>query len=113
METTFLNQNVFVFFHLKSGGLPHPKGMIAEKLPDWLLKYTEKISDLGAFAGKSANHVLVNEYRPEEGIMVQHTLIIIIINVVSLNTLTTILISQYSHHNNHTHNTHTRSTHIT
>ncbi|XP_034156367.2 alpha-ketoglutarate-dependent dioxygenase alkB homolog 6 [Pangasianodon hypophthalmus] len=51
------------------GGLPHPKGMIAEKLPDWLLSYTEKISGLGAFAGKSANHVLVNEYRPEEGIM--------------------------------------------
>ncbi|KAF5889229.1 alpha-ketoglutarate-dependent dioxygenase alkB 6, partial [Clarias magur] len=51
------------------GGLPHPKGMIAEKLPDWLLRYTEKVSGLGAFAGKSANHVLVNEYRPEEGIM--------------------------------------------
>ncbi|XP_062844901.1 alpha-ketoglutarate-dependent dioxygenase alkB homolog 6 [Trichomycterus rosablanca] len=51
------------------GGLPHPKGMISEKLPDWLLTYTEKISALGAFAGKSANHVLVNEYKPEEGIM--------------------------------------------
>ncbi|KAL6463185.1 hypothetical protein MHYP_G00275760 [Metynnis hypsauchen] len=51
------------------GGLPHPKGMLAEKLPDWLLKYTEKISALGAFAGKTANHVLVNEYKPEEGIM--------------------------------------------
>ncbi|XP_036436023.1 alpha-ketoglutarate-dependent dioxygenase alkB homolog 6 isoform X3 [Colossoma macropomum] len=43
--------------------------MLAEKLPDWLLKYTEKISALGAFAGKTANHVLVNEYKPEEGIM--------------------------------------------
>ncbi|XP_076847116.1 putative RNA/DNA demethylase ALKBH6 [Brachyhypopomus gauderio] len=51
------------------GGLPQPKGMIAEKLPDWLLTYTEKVSALGAFAGKTANHVLVNEYRPEEGIM--------------------------------------------
>ncbi|XP_066516388.1 alpha-ketoglutarate-dependent dioxygenase alkB homolog 6 [Hoplias malabaricus] len=51
------------------GGLPHPKGMLAEKLPDWLFSYTEKISVLGAFAGKSANHVLVNEYKPEEGIM--------------------------------------------
>lgn len=51
------------------GGLPNPKGMLAEKLPDWLLKYTEKISSLGAFAGKTANHVLVNEYRPGEGIM--------------------------------------------
>ncbi|RXN28727.1 alpha-ketoglutarate-dependent dioxygenase alkB -like protein [Labeo rohita] len=51
------------------GGLPNPKGMLAEKLPDWLLKYTEKISALGAFAGKTANHVLVNEYKPGEGIM--------------------------------------------
>lgn len=55
---------------LHSGGLPHPKGMLAEKLPDWLLKYTNKISSLGAFAGKAANHVLVNEYKPGEGIMV-------------------------------------------
>uniref|UniRef100_A0A8B9H176 RNA-binding protein Nova-1-like n=1 Tax=Astyanax mexicanus TaxID=7994 RepID=A0A8B9H176_ASTMX len=51
------------------GGLPHPKGMLAEKLPDWLLTYSQKISALGAFAGKAANHVLVNEYKPEEGIM--------------------------------------------
>lgn len=51
------------------GGLPNPKGMLAEKLPDWLLTYTEKISKLGAFSGKTANHVLINEYRPGEGIM--------------------------------------------
>ncbi|XP_051551491.1 alpha-ketoglutarate-dependent dioxygenase alkB homolog 6-like [Myxocyprinus asiaticus] len=51
-----------------SGGLPNPKGMLAEKLPEWL-KYTEKISALGAFAGKTANQVLVNEYKPGEGIM--------------------------------------------
>ncbi|KAL2094184.1 hypothetical protein ACEWY4_008903 [Coilia grayii] len=51
------------------GGLPHPKGMLAEKLPDWLLKYTNRISALGAFAGKAANHVLVNEYKPGQGIM--------------------------------------------
>ncbi|KAJ8266059.1 hypothetical protein GJAV_G00125440 [Gymnothorax javanicus] len=51
------------------GGLPHPKGMLAEKLPDWLQTYAEKISALGIFAGKTANHVLVNEYNPGEGIM--------------------------------------------
>ncbi|KAG7484007.1 hypothetical protein MATL_G00044260 [Megalops atlanticus] len=51
------------------GGLPHPKGMLVEKLPDWLLHYAKKISDLGVFAGKTANHVLVNEYNPGEGIM--------------------------------------------
>ncbi|KAM9364169.1 alpha-ketoglutarate-dependent dioxygenase alkB homolog 6 [Pholidichthys leucotaenia] len=51
------------------GGLPHPKGMLVEKIPDWLHTYCEKISSLGAFGGKTANHVLVNEYKPGEGIM--------------------------------------------
>lgn len=51
------------------GGLPHPKGMLVEKMPDWLQTYCEKISALGAFSGKAANHVLVNEYKPGEGIM--------------------------------------------
>lgn len=51
------------------GGLPHHKGMVAERIPDWLLKHCHKISSLGAFGGKTANHVLVNEYKPGEGIM--------------------------------------------
>ncbi|CAN9497963.1 unnamed protein product [Ophioblennius macclurei] len=51
------------------GGLPYPKGMVAERIPDWLLKHCEKISSLGAFCGKSANHILVNEYKQGEGIM--------------------------------------------
>lgn len=51
------------------GGLPHPKGMLAEQMPDWLQKYCEKISSLGAFSGKIANHVLVNEYKSGQGIM--------------------------------------------
>ncbi|KAJ3592168.1 hypothetical protein NHX12_007746 [Muraenolepis orangiensis] len=51
------------------GGLPHPKGMLAEKMPDWLQKYCDRISSLNAFSGKMANHVLVNEYKPGEGIM--------------------------------------------
>lgn len=51
------------------GGLPHPKGMVAERIPDWLLKHCEKISSLGAFCGKTANHILVNEYKQGEGIM--------------------------------------------
>lgn len=51
--------------------------MLAEKLPDWLLKYTNRISDLGAFNGKAANHVLVNEYKPGEGIMVNTVLILL------------------------------------
>lgn len=68
--------SLLMFLCVRSGGLPHPKGMIAEKLPDWLVSYTEKISGLGAFGGKRANHVLVNEYKPKEGIMVHHTLIL-------------------------------------
>ncbi|KAK7938323.1 hypothetical protein WMY93_001649 [Mugilogobius chulae] len=51
------------------GGLPHPKGMIAEKIPEWLQTYCDKISSLGAFSGKTANHILVNEYKSGEGIM--------------------------------------------
>ncbi|XP_062309932.1 alpha-ketoglutarate-dependent dioxygenase alkB homolog 6 isoform X1 [Osmerus eperlanus] len=51
------------------GGKPHLKGMLSETLPDWLLSYCDRISSLGAFSGKSANHVLVNEYKPGEGIM--------------------------------------------
>uniref|UniRef100_M3ZUL4 Adenosine deaminase tRNA specific 3 n=1 Tax=Xiphophorus maculatus TaxID=8083 RepID=M3ZUL4_XIPMA len=51
------------------GGLPHPKGMLAETLPDWLQSCCEKVSSLGVFGGKTANHVLVNEYKPGEGIM--------------------------------------------
>ncbi|KAM6934928.1 putative inactive tRNA-specific adenosine deaminase-like protein 3 isoform 2-T2 [Xenentodon cancila] len=79
-EESFLLQNVYKAPKTKWtqllgrrlqnwGGLPHPKGMLAEKIPDWLQTYCEKISSLGAFSGKAANHVLVNEYKEGEGIM--------------------------------------------
>ncbi|RUS80554.1 hypothetical protein EGW08_011694 [Elysia chlorotica] len=51
------------------GGLPHPKGMVAETLPEWLQTYINKLSQLKLFEGKSPNHVLVNEYLPGQGIM--------------------------------------------
>ncbi|GFO41767.1 alpha-ketoglutarate-dependent dioxygenase alkb homolog 6 [Plakobranchus ocellatus] len=51
------------------GGLPHPKGMVAETLPEWLQRYTEKLSQLNLFEGRAPNHVLVNEYLPGQGIM--------------------------------------------
>nr|XP_008122601.1 PREDICTED: alpha-ketoglutarate-dependent dioxygenase alkB homolog 6 [Anolis carolinensis] len=51
------------------GGLPHPKGMVPEALPTWLQTYADRVSALRVFGGKPANHVLVNEYRPGEGIM--------------------------------------------
>lgn len=51
------------------GGIPHPKGMIAEKIPDWLQKSVIKANKLGVFDEKLANHVLLNEYLPGQGIM--------------------------------------------
>lgn len=51
------------------GGLPHPKGMIAESIPDWLMKYVSLLNNLNLFGDKKANHVLVNEYLPGQGIM--------------------------------------------
>ncbi|XP_038623181.1 alpha-ketoglutarate-dependent dioxygenase alkB homolog 6 isoform X2 [Tachyglossus aculeatus] len=43
--------------------------MVPEQLPAWLQRYTEKISSLGVFGGRHANHVLINEYQPGQGIM--------------------------------------------
>ncbi|CAH0552904.1 unnamed protein product [Brassicogethes aeneus] len=51
------------------GGIPHEKGMIPEKIPDWLQKYINKVNDLNIFDGKVPNHVLINEYLPGQGIM--------------------------------------------
>ncbi|XP_006867398.1 PREDICTED: alpha-ketoglutarate-dependent dioxygenase alkB homolog 6 [Chrysochloris asiatica] len=51
------------------GGLPHPRGMIPERLPLWLQRCVDKVSDLSLFGGLPANHVLVNQYLPGEGIM--------------------------------------------
>ncbi|KAH8028436.1 hypothetical protein HPB51_016887 [Rhipicephalus microplus] len=51
------------------GGLPHPKGMVPEALPQWLKDICAKVASLGVFGEKSPNHVLVNEYKPGEGIL--------------------------------------------
>ncbi|XP_034187901.1 putative RNA/DNA demethylase ALKBH6 [Osmia lignaria lignaria] len=52
------------------GGIPHPKGMIAEEIPSWLTKYVDKVSSCNVFEkGKLPNHVLINEYLPGQGIM--------------------------------------------
>ncbi|XP_025987392.1 alpha-ketoglutarate-dependent dioxygenase alkB homolog 6 [Solenopsis invicta] len=52
------------------GGIPHPKGMIAEKIPDWLQRYIDKVAALNAFEkGVLPNHVLINEYLSGQGIM--------------------------------------------
>ncbi|XP_055705725.1 alpha-ketoglutarate-dependent dioxygenase alkB homolog 6 [Phlebotomus papatasi] len=51
------------------GGVPHKNGMIAEEMPRWLQTFVEKINNLGVLGDKKANHVLVNEYLPGQGIM--------------------------------------------
>lgn len=51
------------------GGIPHPKGMVVEAIPEWLNNYCKKISQLGVFDVNQANHVLINEYLPNQGIM--------------------------------------------
>ncbi|KAL0107038.1 hypothetical protein PUN28_015532 [Cardiocondyla obscurior] len=52
------------------GGIPHPKGMIAEGMPDWLQKYIDKVTTLNAFEKEVVpNHVLINEYLSGQGIM--------------------------------------------
>ncbi|KAL7741763.1 hypothetical protein ACLKA6_000372 [Drosophila palustris] len=51
------------------GGVPHPNGMIAEEIPDWLQSYVDKVNNLGIFESQKANHVLVNEYLPGQGIL--------------------------------------------
>ncbi|KAL7286579.1 hypothetical protein TKK_0019206 [Trichogramma kaykai] len=52
------------------GGIPHPKGMIAEEIPQWLKKQIDKIVELHIFDdSKRPNHVLINEYLPGQGIM--------------------------------------------
>ncbi|XP_055001634.1 alpha-ketoglutarate-dependent dioxygenase alkB homolog 6 isoform X3 [Sorex araneus] len=43
--------------------------MVPERLPLWLQRYVDKVSDLSLFGGFPANHVLVNQYLPGEGIM--------------------------------------------
>ncbi|KAF7391372.1 hypothetical protein HZH66_009852 [Vespula vulgaris] len=52
------------------GGIPHPKGMIAEEIPSWLRNYVDRITSLNVFErDKPPNHVLINEYLPAQGIM--------------------------------------------
>jgi len=47
------------------GGTPIKKGMVEEKIPDWLDKYCHKIS---SFFKKTPNHILLNEYSYNQGI---------------------------------------------
>jgi hypothetical protein len=46
------------------------KGMFSISLPKWLTKINEKIQNKYNIFPKKPNHVLINEYKPNQGIMV-------------------------------------------
>ncbi|XP_052272949.1 alpha-ketoglutarate-dependent dioxygenase alkB homolog 6-like isoform X2 [Dreissena polymorpha] len=72
------------------GGLPHPKGMVLEDLPQWLKTYADQIAKLEVFEGKVPNHVLVNEYEAGQGIMphVDGPLYFPVVSTISLGSHT-------------------------
>lgn len=43
--------------------------MIAEDIPQWLQTYLNRIHELNLMNGNKPNHVLVNEYLPDQGIL--------------------------------------------
>eukprot|EP00164_Ancoracysta_twista_P004248 GFYU01005724.1.p1 GENE.GFYU01005724.1~~GFYU01005724.1.p1 ORF type:complete len:254 (+),score=39.72 GFYU01005724.1:73-834(+) len=52
------------------GGTVHPKGMLPQPLPRWLtLISSDKLAQRDKVFEKDPNHVLINEYKPGEGIM--------------------------------------------
>eukprot|EP00761_Pharyngomonas_kirbyi_P008542 gb/GECH01008554.1/.p1 GENE.gb/GECH01008554.1/~~gb/GECH01008554.1/.p1 ORF type:complete len:257 (+),score=51.07 gb/GECH01008554.1/:1-771(+) len=50
------------------GGVPHPKGMFPKPIPEWLCHIIRTLSSSNLFS-KEPNHVLINEYYPNQGIM--------------------------------------------
>ncbi|XP_071720709.1 alkylated DNA repair protein ALKBH6 homolog [Rutidosis leptorrhynchoides] len=51
------------------GGIVHEKGLLPQDLPAWLTKITEKIGNESSLFPSAINHVLINEYHPNQGIM--------------------------------------------
>uniref|UniRef100_A0A1S4B443 Alpha-ketoglutarate-dependent dioxygenase alkB homolog 6 n=1 Tax=Nicotiana tabacum TaxID=4097 RepID=A0A1S4B443_TOBAC len=51
------------------GGVVHEKGLIAQDLPPWLTRITERINEKSGLFPSSINHVLINEYLHNQGIM--------------------------------------------
>eukprot|EP01083_Nonionella_stella_P043137 116425_1 len=52
------------------GGTPKSEGMIPEKVPIWCTALCDRLVNSGAMSEKHRpNHVLMNEYRPGQGIM--------------------------------------------
>ncbi|KAL2470053.1 oxidoreductase [Abeliophyllum distichum] len=51
------------------GGTVHEKGLLAQDLPPWLKQITHRISEESRLFPSEINHVLINEYLPDQGIM--------------------------------------------
>ncbi|CAD5328522.1 unnamed protein product [Arabidopsis thaliana] len=51
------------------GGMVHEKGLVPQELPPWLTKITAEIHESSGLFPSAINHVLINEYHPDQGIM--------------------------------------------
>ncbi|KAL3850352.1 hypothetical protein ACJIZ3_012234 [Penstemon smallii] len=51
------------------GGVVHEKGLLAQDLPPWLKQITHRINEESRLFPSAINHVLINEYLPDQGIM--------------------------------------------
>ncbi|KAL0923191.1 hypothetical protein M5K25_007236 [Dendrobium thyrsiflorum] len=51
------------------GGVVHEKGLLPQELPPWLVKITKRICENTSLFPSAINHVLINEYLPDQGIM--------------------------------------------
>uniref|UniRef100_A0A7N0UFL3 Fe2OG dioxygenase domain-containing protein n=1 Tax=Kalanchoe fedtschenkoi TaxID=63787 RepID=A0A7N0UFL3_KALFE len=51
------------------GGVVHEKGLLSQNLPPWLSNLTRRISETTGLFPSPINHVLINEYLPDQGIM--------------------------------------------
>ncbi|XP_020204870.1 alpha-ketoglutarate-dependent dioxygenase alkB homolog 6 isoform X2 [Cajanus cajan] len=51
------------------GGVVHEKGLLPQVLPPWLTNLTQKIYEESGLFPSAMNHVLINEYLPNQGIM--------------------------------------------
>ncbi|KAF5748857.1 alpha-ketoglutarate-dependent dioxygenase alkB 6 [Tripterygium wilfordii] len=51
------------------GGVVHEKGLLPQELPSWLTKITRRIYEESELFPSAINHVLINEYHPNQGIM--------------------------------------------
>ncbi|XP_078437722.1 oxidoreductase [Wolffia australiana] len=51
------------------GGVVHEMGLLPQELPPWMSRITRRISEVTELFPSPINHVLVNEYLPNQGIM--------------------------------------------